>query len=276
MSAAASRILRDRRARVGIVLVASLALAAVVAPAFVTYSPAEQLGAAYQMQPPSASHLFGTDSVGRDLLSRVLSGIRLSLGIALLSVLISVTIGTGVGLVAGYAGGAVDSLLMRFVDAGLAIPRVLLLLTVLAVLPTGVVGLVCVLGLTSWFGTSRMVRAEVLSLRSRDFILATRALGVGGRRTITRHLLPNAIAPVIVTATLGMGHIILVEAGLSFLGAGVPRPTASLGGMIGDGAGLLTEAWWISTIPGLVIVLIVVGFSLLGDGIRDAIDPRSA
>lgn len=275
MTGSAARLLRDRRALFGASLICLLTFAAVFAPLFVQYHPTEQLGYALQQQPPSTAHPFGTDHVGRDVLSRVLSGVRLSLSIASLAVLLSLTIGTSVGLVAGFFGGVVDTLLMRLVDTALAVPRVLLLLVVLTLLPTGVVGLVTVLGLTSWFGTSRLVRAEVLSMRERDFVVATSALGLRGHRTLLRHLLPNVVAPVIVAATLGLGHIILIEAGLSYLGAGVPKPIASLGGIISDGMSNLDQAWWISAFPGLVIVLIVIGFSLIGDGLRDAIDPKS-
>ncbi len=276
MTRITSKLLADRRTLFGAFIVCFLTLTAVFAPLLIQYEPAEQLGFALQQRPPSAAHLFGTDQVGRDVLSRVLSGIRLSLTIATLSVLLSLTIGTSVGLLAGYLGGIVDTLLMRIVDAALAIPRVLLLLVVLTLLPTGVTGLVAVLGLTSWFGTSRLVRAEVLSLREHDFIVATSALGLRRYHTLVRHLLPNVMAPVVVAATLGIGHIILIEAGLSYLGAGVPRPTASLGGIINDGISSLEHAWWISTFPGLVIVLIVVGFSLIGDGLRDALDPKTS
>ena len=275
MTDTATRILRDRRAMFGAAVVCLLTAAAVLAPLLVQYHPAEQLGHAFQQRPPSFAHPFGTDQVGRDVLSRVLAGVRLSLSIASLSVLLSLTIGTGVGLAAGHFGGWVDTLLMRCVDAALAVPRVLLLLVLLMVLPPGVVGLIFVLGFTSWFGTSRLVRAEALSLRERDFVVATDALGLSSLRILFRHLLPNVAAPVIVAATLGIGHIILIEAGLSYLGAGVPRPTASLGGIINDGMSTLADAWWISAFPGLVIVLIVIGFSLIGDSLRDAMDPKS-
>ncbi|MDJ0767065.1 MAG: ABC transporter permease [Myxococcota bacterium] len=275
MKAILIRLLMGRRSRFGLALIACLVFAAVLSPLIVEYSPTEQLGLALQSQPPSAAHPLGTDLVSRDLLSRVLSGMRLSLTIALLSVFISVTVGTGVGLTAGYLGGVVDICLMRTVDAALAVPRVLLLLVVLIILPPTVLSLVAVLGLTSWFGTSRVVRAEVLSIKQREFVVAASALGLSRFQTVLKHLLPNVIAPVIVTATLGMGHIILIEAGLSFLGAGVQPPTASLGGIISDGVYRLDDAWWISTFPGLAILFIVVGFSLIGDGLRDAVDTRT-
>jgi peptide/nickel transport system permease protein len=189
---------------------------------------------------------------------------------------VSVTIGTAIGLIAGYAGRFVDTLLMRGVDAALAVPRVFLLLVILTLWDrVGVLGLVVILGLTSWFGTSRIVRAEILSLRNREFVVAADSLGLGTSRLILRHLLPNVIGPVTVAATLGMGQIILIEAGLSYLGVGIRPPTASLGRMIGEGWEHIISAPWISIFPGLVIIVTVVGFSLIGDGMRDTLDPRS-
>jgi peptide/nickel transport system permease protein len=254
-----------------------LCVLALFAPVFTPYDPIVQIDlATRQMLPPSLSHPLGTDFYSRDILARILFGARISLTIALLSVIVSITIGTAVGLAAGYVGGAVDSVLMRFVDAALAIPRVFLLLVVLALWRNiGVAGLIVILGLTSWFVIARIVRAEVLSLRNREFVIATRALGYGSGRTTLRHLLPNLAAPIIVTATLGVGQIVLLEAGLSYLGIGVQPPTPSWGTMIADGQQQLASAWWISTFPGLAIVLTVLGFSLIGDSLRDTLDPRS-
>jgi peptide/nickel transport system permease protein len=210
------------------------------------------------------------------MLARVLYGARISLTIALLSVIVSITIGTAVGLVAGFVGGTVDTVLMRLVDAALAIPRVFLLLVVLALWRNiGVPGLIVILGLTSWFVIARIVRAEVLSLKHREFIVATRALGYGSGRIAWQHLLPNVAAPIIVAATLGVGQIVLLAAGLSYLGIGVQPPTPSWGTMIADGQQRLATAWWISTFPGLAIMLTVVSFSLIGDSLRATLDPRS-
>ena len=258
-------------------LVVVLLLGAAFAPVIAPYDPAAQPDLeSGRLQPPSLHHPFGTDSVSRDLFSRVLYGGRVSLLVAALTVLLSLTLGTGVGLVAGLSGGAVDAVLMRFVDAGLAIPRVFLLLAIIALWDhVGVTGLVIVLGVTSWFDTARLVRAEVLSLKHRPFVTATRALGFDGPRIALRHVLPNALAPIVVSATLGMGQIVLVEAGLSFLGVGVPPPQPSWGAMIADGQQWMTQAWWIATFPGIAVVLTVVAFSLLSDGIRDTFDPRS-
>ncbi|UCD24887.1 MAG: ABC transporter permease, partial [Gemmatimonadota bacterium] len=251
-------------------LIGALTVMAVLAPLLTPYDPDVQLDlATKQLVSPSLQHPFGTDFYSRDLLTRVLFGTRISLSIAFFSIVVSVTIGTAIGMLAGNAGGFVDTVLMRGVDAALAIPRVILLLVVLALADNvSVLGLTIVLGLTSWFGTSRIVRAEVLSLRARDFIVAANSLGIGTWRLILRHLLPNAIAPVIVAATLGMGYIILLEAGLSYLGAGVSPPTASLGRMISQGWEHILTAPWVSIFPGLVIVITVIGFSLVGDGLR--------
>ena len=271
------KVLRHRRAQAGLVVVSVLLLVAILAPVLSPHDPAAQLDlATQQMQAPSAAHPFGTDYFSRDLLSRVLHGARISLTIAVLSVLLSITIGTAVGWIAGMTGGIVDAALMRAVDAALAIPRIFLLLVILALWQNvGVVTLIAILGLTSWFGTSRIVRAELLSLREREFVVAARALGIGHLRLLLHHLLPNVAAPVIVTATLGIGHIILIEAGLSYLGIGVRPPTPSWGNIIQEGHNLLATAPWISIFPGLAIVVTVLGFSLLGDGLRDTLDPRT-
>ena len=265
------------RARVGLILVALLCLMAALAPIVSPYDPVVQIDLAdRQMVPPSLAHPLGTDFYSRDMLARVLFGARVSLTIALLSVIVSITVGTVVGLGSGLAGGAVDAALMRFVDAALAIPRVFLLLVVLALWrEIGVAGLIAILGLTSWFGTARIVRAEVLSVKTREFVVATRALGYGSGRITLRHLLPNVAAPIIVTATLGVGQIVLLEAGLSYLGIGVRPPIPSWGGMIADGQLHLASAWWISTFPGLAIMLTVIGFSLIGDSLRNTLDPRT-
>jgi peptide/nickel transport system permease protein len=271
-------LIRGRGTRVGLTLLGLLVAGALLVPLILPYDPAMQLDLANkQLLSPRLAHPFGTDFYSRDVLTRVLYGARISLAIAALSIFLSVTIGTAVGLMAGMSGGLVDSALMRAVDAALAIPRIFLILVILTLWDeVGIIGLVIVLGLTSWFGTSRIVRAEVLSLRRRDFVVAAQSLGVRCGGILLRHLLPNVAAPVIVAATLGMGQVILIEAGLSYLGVGVSEPTASLGRMIQDGYGLIVSAPWISVFPGLIIVLTVIGFSLVGDGVRDAIDPKSA
>lgn len=277
MTATLQAVLSRTRARVGLAVVALLCILAALAPLFTQYDPVAQIDLATgQMLPPSLSHPLGTDFYSRDMLARVLFGARISLTIAMLSVILSIAIGTAVGLTSGFVGGLTDTILMRFLDAALAIPRVFLLLVVLALWRSiGVAGLIMVLGLTSWFVVARVVRAEVLSLKAREFVVATRALGLSSRRIALRHLLPNVAAPIIVAATLGVGQIVLLEAGLSYLGIGVRPPTPSWGAMIAEGQQELASAWWISTFPGLAIMLTVIGFSLIGDSVRDTLDPRS-
>ncbi|HET7424848.1 MAG TPA: ABC transporter permease, partial [Gemmatimonadales bacterium] len=238
--AAVRTAIRDPRGRAGLAFLAILALLTLVAPIFLP-DPAAQpdpLGASNL--PPSLMHLFGTDALSRDVLSRVVWGARVSLAIALLAVALSISLGALVGIAAGYFGGAVDSALMRLVDGALAVPRLFLLLLVLAVweqIPVAM--LVLFIGVTGWFGTSRLVRAEVLRIREESYVRAAEALGAPRRRIIFRHLLPNALGPLLVAATLGVGDVILVEAGLSFLGLGVQPPTPSWGGMILDAKSVL-------------------------------------
>jgi peptide/nickel transport system permease protein len=228
-------------------------------------------------QRPDAEHPFGTDQLSRDVLSRVVNGARVSLAVAALAVALSVSLGAGVGLVAGYWGGAVDAALMRLVDGALAVPRLFLLLLVLAVperVPLGL--LVLLIGTTGWFATSRLVRAEVLRLREEAYVLAAQALGASRRRIIFRHLLVNTTGPLLVAATLGVGDVILLEAGLSFLGLGVQPPTPSWGAMILDARPTLVSAPWIGIFPGVAITLTVLATNLFGDALRDVFDPRGA
>lgn len=229
------------------------------------------------LQPPSTTAPFGTDQLSRDVLARVATGARVSLSVAAIAVALSATLGAIVGLIAGYFGGAVDAALMRFVDGALAVPRLFLLLLLLAVweqMPLS--ALIIVIGVTGWLGTSRLVRAEVLRLRDSDFVRAAEALGASRGRIIFRHLLPNTFGPLLVAATLAVGDVILLEAGLSFLGLGVRPPTPSWGGMIFDGRGVLTVAPWVTVFPGLAIVATVLSVNLFGDALRDAVDPRGA
>lgn len=226
---------------------------------------------------PSLAHGLGTDLYGRDVLSRVLYGARVSLVVAAISVLLSVVVGTAVGLAAGLARGATDAVLMRFVDVALSVPRVFLLLVIAALWPgLGLGPLILVLGLTSWLPTSRLVRAEVLGAASRDYIAAARALGIPPARLAVRHVLPNVLGPVLVSATLGIGQIVLIEAGLSYLGLGVREPTASLGGMIREGQLLVQQAPWIAVAPGIVITATVLIFSALSERLERALNLRVA
>lgn len=265
----------DPPALAGIWVVGAICLVALLAPLISPFDPNVQGSlVAERFLAPSRAHLLGTDNLARDVLSRLLYGARVSLTIGLLAVAVSVTVGTLVGAVAGYLGGWVDAVVMRIVDTFLAFPRLVLLITIVALFDPGMLLVVAVLGLTLWPSTARLVRAEVLALRQRDFILAAEALGFSRRRIVFGHLVPNALGPIIVAATLGIGDTIVLEAGLSFLGLGVQAPTASWGSMVDAGRANLLGAWWIATFPGLAIVGTVLAFNLVGDGLRDALDPR--
>jgi peptide/nickel transport system permease protein len=274
---AIARVWRDPRGRAGALMLAAIATLAVVGPMLLPDPLAQPCVLTCRNLGPSLAHPFGTDDLSRDILSRVANGRRISLSVAILAVGLSVTLGAVIGLVAGYWGGVVDAGLMRLVDAALAIPRLFLLLLVLAVWEqVPVVMLILLIGATGWFGTGRLVRGEALRLREESYVRAAEALGASRRRIIFRHLLPNTAGPLLVAATLGIGDVILLEAGLSFLGLGVPPPTASWGGMIFDARSVLVAAPWAGIFPGLAIVITVLSANLFGDALRDAVDPRSA
>jgi peptide/nickel transport system permease protein len=226
------------------------------------------------MNPPSTKHVLGTDYYSQDIFSRILYGARISLTIGLVAVGISVPLGAVLGGIAGYWGGWVDAVIMRTVDMILAFPRLVLLIAIVALFPSTIFVVIVALAFTQWPFTARLVRGEILALKEREFAHAARALGFSRRRILLRHLLPNAAGPLIVVATLGVGNAIVLEAGLSFLGLGVQGGTPSWGYMVYEGRNLLLNAWWIATFPGLAIVLAVLAFNLVGDGLRDALDPR--
>jgi peptide/nickel transport system permease protein len=267
---------KNKIAMAGMIVMLLLYVITLITPLIAPFDPAEQGDiVAMRYLEPSMTHLMGTDKFGRDVFSRVLYGARISLSIGFIAVGIGVVIGTILGSMAGYFGKAVDTVIMRFTDMMLAIPRLVLLIVVIALFDRPDIWMVViVLGLTGWMSVARIVRGEILSLREREFVQAAKALGMSDFRIISRHILPNTLAPIIVFATLGIGNTILVEAGLSFLGLGVQPPTPSWGNMITDGRDALITAWWIATFPGLAIVFTVTAFNLLGDGLRDALDPR--
>lgn len=272
---AARQFRRNRLAIAGLVVMLILYVVTLLTPLIAPYDPTAQGDiVATRYLPPSLEHLMGTDKFGRDIFTRVLYGARISLSIGFIAVGLGVILGGLIGAVAGYFGRWTDTVLMRFTDMMLSFPRLILLIVVIALFEPTIWLVVTVLGLTGWMSVARIVRGEVLSLREREFVQAARVLGMSDARIILRHIIPNTLAPVIVYATLGIGNTILVEASLSFLGLGVQPPTPSWGNMINDGRDSLITAWWISTFPGLAIVLTVVAFNLLGDGLRDALDPR--
>jgi peptide/nickel transport system permease protein len=258
-------------------VIAVLVVAALIGPFLSPYSCHEQLDiVALKSAPPTWSHPFGTDQFSRDVLTRVLCGARISLAVAALAVLLAMTLGTAYGLLAGYVGGRLDNIMMRILDGFLSIPRVLLLIAVLAIHPVQLGGLIVLLGATGWFGVSRLVRAETISARRLDYVAAARALGATDMRIVWRHLLPNVTAPVVIAATLAVGNVIALEAGLSYLGIGARPPTASWGSIFFEGVEGVDFAgnWWMVVFPGIAIVATVLAFNVLGDALRDVLDPR--
>ena len=270
------RLKGDSRVWIALGVLVAIALTAVFAPLLAPYDPRHQLDIAHlQSQPPSLAHPLGTDTFSRDVLSRLIYGTRVSLTVAIVAVAISITFGTVLGAVAGYVGGAIDAVLMRVVDAAFSIPTLLLLIVVIALWEEiSVVSLTLLIAGVGWFTVSRLVRAETLAVRDADYVVAARALGVPGWRILGRHVLPNAIGPAIVSATLAVGNVILLEAGLSYLGIGVRPPTPSWGNIIEEGATRVSDVWWLTLFPGLAILVTVFACNALGDALRDALDPR--
>ena len=269
-------LLRDSRTRVALAVLLLVALGAILAPLLAPYDPTAQLDIErLQSQPPSAAHPFGTDPYSRDVLSRLIYGARVSLAVGLGSAVLAMSIGIVIGIVAGYVGGAVDAVLMRLVDAAISVPRLLVLILVASLWGRlGLVPLTLLMAGTGWFAMSRLVRAETLAVRDREYVLAARALGTSTPRLLIRHVLPNVLAPALVAAALGIANVILLEAALSYLGIGVRPPTASWGTIIEDGAERVAELWWLTLFPGLAILVTVFACNALADALRDAFDPR--
>lgn len=265
--------LRDRTTAVAAVLLLILAAAAVLAPWLAPYDPAE-IVMSRRFLPPSSAHWFGTDDLGRDLFTRAIYGARISFSVGVVAVGISLLIGVTLGAVAGTLGGLVDAAIMRFVDLMLCFPAFFLILAVIAFLEPSIFNIMAVIGATGWMGVTRLVRAEFLRLAETDFVAAARVAGVPPLRLAWRHMLPGALPPVLVTATLGIAGAILVEGGLSFLGLGVQPPTPSWGNMLTAGKDTLAFAWWIALFPGLLILVTVLGFNLVGEWLQDRLDPR--
>jgi peptide/nickel transport system permease protein len=262
-------------ALMGFIIIASILLLALSAPLIAPYDP-NAIDVKAILLAPSASNLMGTDGLGRDVFSRMLYGARISLMVGFVAVGIATAIGILLGAIAGFYRGWVDTVIMRIVDVMLSIPTFFLILAVIAFLTPSIWNIMIVIGLTSWMGVTRLVRAEFLSLRNREFVLAAQTLGAKDARLIFRHLLPNSLTPIIVSTILGIASAVLVESSLSFLGLGVQAPQASWGNILTDGKEYIQFAWWLSLFPGLAILLTVLGYNLLGDGLRDAYNPRSS
>ena len=264
---------RNKLAVVGGAVVGCLVLVALAAPVLAPWDP-NRPDVKKILEPPSARHPLGTDQIGRDVLSRMLYGSRISLAVGFVSVGIATAIGILLGAAAGYHGGWVDAGIMRLVDLMLVFPRFFLLLAVLAFLKPSIWTIMAVIGLTGWMGVARLVRAEFLALKEREFVLWSQSIGASATRIIWRHILPNAMGPVLVAMTLGIPAAILTESGLSFLGLGVRPPYATWGNILNEGRDAIELAWWQSLYPGLAILVTVLSYNLLGEGIRDALDPR--
>lgn len=270
-----NRITQNPLALGGLVIIGLISLMAIFAPWIAPFDP-DAINVKAILLAPSWDHIMGTDGLGRDVWSRMLFGARISLLVGIVAVGISTLIGIILGAVAGYYRGWVDTVIMRFVDIMLSIPTFFLILAVIAFLTPSIWNIMIVIGLTSWMGVTRLVRAEFLSLRSREFVLASQTLGARDYRLIFRHLLPNSLSPIIVSSVLGVASAVLVESGLSFLGLGVQAPQASWGNILTDGKEYIEFAWWLSLFPGLAILITVLGYNLLGEGLRDALDPRTS
>jgi peptide/nickel transport system permease protein len=266
-------VARNRLALTGLIILIPMFLCAIFAPFVSPHNPFEP-DLKNVLAGPSLSHPFGTDMLGRDVLSRVIYGSRISLLVGFVSVGIATLIGLVLGALSGYYGGVIDELIMRFVDLMMCFPTFFLILAVIAFLEPSIWNIMVVIGLTSWMGISRLVRAEFLSIKGKEFVLAARAQGLPNRKIIFGHVLPNALAPVYVVATLGVGGAILTESALSFLGIGVQPPTASWGNILAQAKDNIEIAWWLSLYPGLAIFLTVMGYNLLGEGLSDILDPR--
>lgn len=267
------RLARNPQALAGLAIVAALFVVAPLHPWIAPYDPA-QVNVEEILEPPSAAHWFGTDELGRDVLSRLLFGAPISLLVGFVAVGISVCVGVALGCAAAYYGGFWDSLVMRLVDLMQAIPTFFLILSAIAFLRPSIWLIMVIIGFTGWMGVCRMVRAEVLTLKNREFVLAAKVQGASDLRVVLRHLLPNAMVPVLVSATLGIAGAILIESSLSFLGLGVQPPQPSWGNMLAQARDNLEGGWWVTVFPGMAILITVLGYNLLGEGLRDALDPK--
>jgi len=266
-------LVRNRMALAALVFILAVLVFAILAPLLAGYDPASTDPGSI-LTAPSREHIFGTDRLGRDIFSRIVYGARISLAIGFIAVGIASLIGVFIGSIAGYYGGKIDYMLMRFVDIMLCFPTIFLILAVISLLEPSVTNIMVIIGATGWMGIARLVRAEVLTLKERDFVSAAKVMGAKDSRIIARHIIPNAIGPVLVSATLGVGGAILTESALSFLGIGVQPPTPSWGNILMDGRSTLGVAWWLTVFPGLFILFTVLSYNILGEALRDTFEPR--
>ena len=266
-------LMQNKLAVIGGILVLLVFVLSIFAPRVAPYDPSK-IDIKNILVGPSWSHPLGTDDLGRDVLSRMLWGGRISLEVGFVAVGIATIIGLILGSLAGFYGGWIDSAVMRAVDIMLSIPTIFLVLAVIAILEPSIINIMVVIGLTSWMEPARLIRAEFISLKEREFVVAARAIGAADGRIIMRHVLPNGLSPILVSATMGIGGAILIESALSFLGLGVQPPTPSWGSLLSSGKDNIKISWWLSAFPGLAILITVLGYNLLGEGIRDALDPR--
>jgi peptide/nickel transport system permease protein len=269
----AARTLRNPLTLAGLLIISLLVVLAFVAPAIAPYDPLKT-NTLQRLQPPSDAHVFGTDQLGRDLFSRVLYGTRISLRIAILTAVVALAIGGPLGIVSGYFKGRLDLLLMRVTDMFMAFPRLILAMAIAAALRPTLENVVIAISLAAWPAYARLARSVAMALREENYIEAARGLGASQSRILARHVLPGVVSPVVIQVSLDMGNILLTAAGLGFIGFGAQPPTPEWGLMISEGRNYITSQWWLSTFPGIAISLVVLGFNLLGDGIRDVLDPR--
>jgi peptide/nickel transport system permease protein len=269
------KFMKNKLAVTGAIVLMLIILMAILAPVLANHDPAK-LNLLDKLQSPNAEHYLGTDDLGRDIFSRLVYGARVSLLVGFASVFGFITIGTVIGSIAGYYGGRIDAFLMRFVDVVIAFPAIFLLITIVSIFEPSLTKLIIVFALISWTFTARLVRGEFLSLRTREFVLAARTMGMRSSTIIFSHILPNAMGPIIVAATLGVGGVILAESALSYLGLGIQPPTPSWGNMLQGAQNftIMLKAWWYPLFPGLMILITVLAFNFIGDGLRDAFDPK--
>lgn len=266
-------LLKHRLGTASLIIILFLAVLAVFAPYIAPYDPLE-INVDNILQPPSLDHPLGTDLLGRDVLSRMIYASRISLEVSLVAVGLSLMIGVVLGAIAGYFGGWVDLIICRFIDIMLCFPTIFLVLAMVAYLEPSIVTIMVVIGATSWMGLARLVRAEILSLKERDFVLIAKTYGASSLRILFKHLIPNALPPILVSASLGLGQAILIESALSFLGIGVQPPTPSWGNMLIDGKETLEVAWWLSFYPGMAILITVLAFTILGETLQEILNPK--